>query len=167
MRKNNKLVYNLTYSAVIAAVYVVLTMVFAPIGFGPIQFRISEALTVLPFFTPAAIPGLFLGCLIANLLGSAVVLDVVFGSLATLIGAIGSYLLRRHKYLVCLPPILANTIMVPWILRYGYGLPDWIPYMMLTVGIGEIIAIGGLGNMLLLTLERYQGRIFRLSYSHK
>ena len=167
MRKNNKLVYNLTYSAVIAAVYVVLTMVFAPIGFGPIQFRISEALTVLPFFTPAAIPGLFLGCLIANLLGSAVVLDVVFGSLATLIGAIGSYLLRRHKYLVCLPPILANTIMVPWILRYGYGLPDLIPYMMLTVGIGEVIAIGGLGNMLLLTLERYQGRIFRLSYSHK
>lgn len=167
MRKNNKLVYNLTYSAVIAAVYVVLTMVFAPIGFGPIQFRISEALTVLPFFTPAAIPGLFLGCLIANLLGSAVVLDVIFGSLATLIGAIGSYLLRRHKYLVCLPPIIANTIIVPWVLRYGYGLPDLIPYMMLTVGIGEVIAIGGLGNMLLLALERYQGRIFRLSYSHK
>lgn len=157
-RKNTNF---LVHGALIAAVYVALTMMFAPVCFGPIQFRISEALCILPYFTPAAIPGLFLGCLISNLLGTAVMMDVVFGSIATLIGAIGSYALRRHKYLVCVPPILANTIIIPWVLRFAYGIPDLIPFMMLTVGIGEILAIGILGNGLLTLLERYESIIFR------
>lgn len=157
-RKNTNF---LVHGALIAAVYVALTMMFAPVCFGPIQFRISEALCILPYFTPAAIPGLFLGCLISNLLGTAVMMDVVFGSIATLIGAIGSYALRRHKYLVCVPPILANTIIIPWVLRFAYGVPDLIPFMMLTVGIGEILAIGILGNGLLTLLERYESIIFR------
>lgn len=147
-------------SAVIAAIYTVLTMVFAPISFGPVQFRISEALCILPFFTPAAVPGLFLGCLLSNLLCGAAFLDVVFGSLATLLGALGSYALRRNKRLVCLPPILANTLIIPWVLRYAYGSEDMILFGMLTVGIGEILAIGVLGNLLLGLLNRYRHILF-------
>ena len=166
MKNKNKLVYHMTYGAAIAAIYTVLTVTFAPISFGPIQFRVSEALTILPYFTPAAVPGVFLGCLISNMLCGVAALDVIFGSLATLIGAVGSYLLRKHKFLVCIPPILANTLIIPWVLRYAYGSVDLIPLMMLTVGIGEVLAVGGLGNLLLLTLERYRSQIFRLGCSH-
>ena len=140
MKKKN--VLSLVYSAAIAAVYVVLTMLFAPVSFGPIQFRLSEALTILPFFTPTAIPGLFVGCLLSNLMGGAVIWDVIFGSLATLLGAVGTYLLRRHRHLACLPPIISNTLIIPWVLRYAYGEASLIPYLMLTVGIGEM----GLGK---------------------
>lgn len=160
-RENEKTVYFLTHTAVIAAIYVVLTTVFAPISFGPIQFRISEALCILPFFTPAAVPGVFVGCLLSNLLCGAAPLDVVFGSLATLIGAVGSCMLRDKKWLVCVPPILSNTIIIPWVLRYAYGSTDLIPFAMVAVGIGEILAIGVLGNILLVTLERYKGLIFK------
>lgn len=161
MRKNNKkTVYFLAYAAVIAAVYVVLTMAFAPIAFGPVQFRISEALCVLPYFTPAGVPGVFVGCFLSNLLCGAAPLDIVFGSLATLIGAVGSWVLREHKWLVCLPPIMSNTLIIPWVLRYAYGSADLIPFAMLTVGIGEVLAIGVLGNLLLVTLERYRGLLF-------
>lgn len=158
--RENKLTRNLTQGAMIAAIYVVLTVSFAPISYGPIQFRISEALCILPYFTPAAIPGLFIGCLLSNLLGTAALLDVIFGSLATLIGAIGSYALRRNKRLVCFPPILANTIIIPWVLRYAYGSPDLIPVAMATVGLGEIAAIGVLGNLLLHLLEKYRSALF-------
>lgn len=160
-KSTNKAVYFMVYGAAIAAIYVVLTMMFAPIAFGPVQFRISEALCILPFFTPAAIPGLFLGCLLSNLLCGAATLDVIFGSLATLVGAAGSYALRRHKWAVCVPPILANAVVIPWVLRYAYGSPDLIPVAMVTVGIGEILAIGVLGNLLLAALSRYRYVIFR------
>ena len=145
----NSPVLTLVYGAAIAAIYVVLTMVFLPISFGPIQFRISELLCVLPYFTPAAIPGLFIGCLLANFLGGAAALDVIFGSIATLIGAVGSYLLRKNRYLVSVPPILANMIIVPWVLRFAYGSEDMIWFSTITVGIGEILAIGLLGQILL------------------
>lgn len=162
MTKNgSKAVYQLAYAAAIAAVYVVLTVMFLPIGFGPVQFRISEALCILPYFTPAAVPGVFMGCFLSNLLCGAAPLDVVFGSLATLIGAVGSYALRRQKWLVCVPPIVSNTIIIPWVLRYAYGSVDLIPFAMVTVGIGEILAIGVLGNLLLVTLERYGKLVFR------
>lgn len=152
--------YFIVYSAAIAALYTVLTMVFLPISFGPVQFRISEILCILPFFTPAAIPGLFIGCLLSNFLGGAAALDVVFGSLATLIGAIGSYKLRKNRWLVCLPPILSNMIIIPWVLRFAYGSEDLIPYTMVTVGIGELLAVGILGNLLLGVLNRYRRVIF-------
>ncbi|MGN0159510.1 MAG: QueT transporter family protein [Brotaphodocola sp.] len=158
---SKKQVYFMTHAAAIAAVYVVLTMAFAPISFGPIQFRISEALCILPYFTPAAIPGVFAGCLLSNLLCGAAPLDVVFGSLATLIGAVGSWLLRKIKWMVCVPPILSNTIIIPWVLRFAYGSADLIPVAMITVGVGEILAIGVLGNLLLVMLERYRGMIFK------
>lgn len=111
MKKKGMSVKFITQAAVIAAIYVVLVVIFNYISFGPVQFRIAEALTILPYFTPAAIPGLFVGCIIANILGGAIVWDVVFGSIATLIGAIGTYLLRKHKWLAPVPPIVANTIL--------------------------------------------------------
>ena len=103
------------------------------------QFRIAEALTILPYFTPAAIPGLFVGCIIANILGGAIVWDVVFGSIATLIGAIGTYLLRKHKWLAPVPPIVANTIIVPFVLKFAYGSEGMFAMFFVTVGAGEII----------------------------
>ena len=147
-------------AAMIAAIYVILTVLFAAYSFGQIQVRIAEGLTILPFFTPAAIPGLFIGCLIGNFLGGAVPPDIIFGSLATLIGAAGSYALRKNKYLVPLPPIAANTIIVPLILRYAYGIPEPIPFMMLTVGIGEVISCGVIGLIFLNALYPFRTKIF-------
>ena len=158
--RNKKSVYLLTYGAAIAAIYIALTMMFMPISFGPVQFRISEALCVLPYFTPAAVPGLFIGCLLSNLLCGAAALDIIFGSLATLIGALGSWMLRKNKWAVCLPPILANTIVIPWVLRFAYGSEDMILYAMITVGIGEILAIGVLGNLLMGILYKYRQIMF-------
>ena len=157
--KENK-TRNLVFSALIAAIYVVLTLLLRPISYGPIQFRVSEALCVLPYFTPAAIPGVFIGCLISNLLGGAVLMDIVFGSLATLIGAIGSWLLRRNRWLVSLPPILSNTLIIPWVLKFAYGSEDLVWYMMITIGIGEILAIGVLGQLLISVLAKYTKMIF-------
>lgn len=157
--KENK-TRNLVFGALIAAIYVALTMVFRPISFGPVQFRISEALCVLPYFTPAAIPGVFIGCLISNVMGGALLMDVVFGSLATLIGAVGSRMLRMNRYLVSVPPIVSNTLIIPWVLKFAYGSEDMIWYMMVTVGIGEILAIGVLGQILLAALEKYRYVIF-------
>lgn len=160
-RENSKTVYFLAYASAIAALYVALTGAVAPLAFGPVQFRVSEALCILPYFTPAAVPGVFVGCFLSNLLFGAAPLDVVFGSLATLIGAYGSYALRGRRWLVCVPPILSNTVIIPWVLRFAYGSPDLIPVAMVTVGIGEVLAIGVLGNLLLAALERYKGLVFR------
>ena len=154
----------LTWAAVIAAIYVVLTVVFAPFSFKEIQVRVSEALTILPFFTPAAIPGLFVGCILANVLGGAILPDIIFGSIATLIGAVGTYMLcreRKNKFLAPVPPIIANAVIVPFVLRYGYGVALPIPIMMLTVGIGEVISCGILGMILLMALEKGGSRVFR------
>lgn len=158
--KNHDRIISLAQAAAIAGIYVVLTMVFSPISFREIQLRISEGLTILPFFTPVAIPGLFIGCLLANFLCGAIPLDIVFGALATLIGAIGSYALRKHKFLVPLPPILANTVIVPFVLYYGYGVTVPIPLQMLTIGIGEFLSCGVIGMIFLHALER-NIKIFR------
>lgn len=159
--KENKVTF-LTQAAMIAAIYVVLTYIFAPFSFGEVQVRISEALTILPLFTPAAIPGLFIGCLIGNILGGAILPDIVFGSIATLIGAVGTYMLRsQNKFVAPLPPIAANTVIVPFVLRFGYGVTLPIPFMMLTVGIGEVISCGVLGMIIYFALNRYRGLIFK------
>ncbi|MDK2934486.1 MAG: hypothetical protein PWP27_2296 [Clostridiales bacterium] len=110
----------LVQAALIAAIYAVLTISLAPFSYGIMQVRISEALTVLPFFTPAAIPGLFIGCLIANIYGGLGIIDIVFGSLATLIAAVLSYLLRKQKFLVPIPPIIVNAVVVGIILYYAF-----------------------------------------------
>ena len=160
--RNKKVTYMLQ-AAMIAAIYVVLVIIFDYWSFGPIQFRIAESLTILPFFTPAAIPGLFIGCFLANFMGGAIFADVIFGSVATLIGAVGTYLLGKAKlkWLSPLPPIIANTLIVPFVLKFGYGAEEAIPYMMLTVGVGEVIVCGILGLMLLTLLNRYKYVIFK------
>ena len=150
----------ITRAAAIAAVYVVLTLVFAPISYGEVQVRISESLTILPFFTPAAIPGLFIGCLIANITGGAVIWDIIFGSIATLLGAIGTYMLRSNRWLAPLPPIISNTVIVPLVLRFGYGVPLPIPLLMVFIAIGEIISCYVLGEILLTVLAKFRERIF-------
>lgn len=170
--KNKKVLF-LVQAAIIAAIYVVLTYFISAFNLasGAIQVRISEALCILPFFTPAAVPGLFLGCLLSNLITGCVIWDVVFGSLATLLGALGTWLLtgsagrnrparKKIKWLAPLPPILANTLIVPFVLCYAYRFPGSVPYFMLTVGIGEIISCGILGLILLNVLSRYQKYIF-------
>lgn len=149
-------------AAMIAAIYVVLTLVFAPFSYGEVQIRISEALTILPAFTPAAVPGLFIGCLLGNILGGCIVPDIIFGSLATLIGAAFTYTIRdRSRFLAPVPPIVSNTLIVPFVLRFGYQVPLPIPFMMLTVGIGEIISCGVLGMVVYGALYRYKNAIFR------
>ena len=159
----NKKVLFICHAAMIAALYVVLTVVASSLNLanGNIQVRFSEALTILQFFTQAAIPGLAIGCLISNLITGCVPLDIVFGTVATLLGALGSYALRRYKWLVPLPPILANAIIVPWVLRIGYGMPLSIPFMMLTVGAGEVISCYILGMILLLALEKSGKVLFK------
>lgn len=148
----------ITQAAVIAAMYVVLTFVSSSLGLasGEIQIRLSEMLCILPAFTPAAIPGLFLGCLLSNLLTGCTVIDIVFGSLATLVAAVISYQLRNHKYplLVTIPPVIVNMIVVPFILKFSYGVPLPIPVMMGTVGIGEMISCVVLGTVLYFALDK-------------
>ena len=158
--KNKKVMF-VTQAAMIAAVYVVLNVVFAAFGTQAIQVRIAEAMTILPVFTVAAVPGLFVGCLIGNILAGCILPDIIFGSIASLIGAIGTYKLGKiHPVLGTIPPILSNAIIVPLILRYGYGEPLPIPYMMLTVGIGEVISCGILGMILYAALKPVRNKIF-------
>lgn len=156
-------VLTLTQAAMIAALYVVLTFIANAFGLAnyAIQVRFSEALTILPYFSPIAILGLFIGCLISNILTGCMPLDVVFGSIATLIGAIGTYKLRKFKWLAPLCPILSNTVIVPFVLAYVYQFEGSVPYFMLTVGIGEFISCGILGMLLLFSLERYRHILFK------
>lgn len=159
----------LAQAAMIATLYIVLTFIANAFGLAnyAIQVRISEALTILPYFTPAAIPGLFIGCLLSNILTGCALPDILFGSLATLLGALGTYALRKWKWCAPVCPILANTIIVPLILVYGYGLLiegmsliQCLGFYCLTVGAGEVISCGILGMVLLTILEKYKGRIF-------
>lgn len=158
-------------AAMIAAIYVVLTFIANAFGLAnyAVQVRFSEALTILPYFTPAAIPGLFIGCLLSNVLTGCALPDIIFGSLATLIGALGTYALRRWKWCAPVCPIIANIIIVPLVLIYGYGLLiegmsflQCFGFYCLTVGAGEIISCGILGMVLLLSLQKYQSKIFKI-----
>lgn len=167
---NNKKILFITQAAMIAAVYVVLTYITNAFGLasGTIQIRFSEALTVLPYFTPAAIPGVTLGCFISNLITGCAVPDIIFGSIATLLGACGTYLLRNHKFALTLPPVISNTIIVPLILVYVYGVPNvmfrgvnvTILFNMATVCVGEVISCCILGTVLLRALAKYKHQIF-------
>ena len=151
----------ITQAAVIAAIYVVLVVIFNYWSFGPVQFRIAEILTILPYFTPAAIPGVTIGCLISNILGGAVIWDVIFGSLATLLGAVGTYMLRKcSKWLAPIPPIVANTVIIPFVLKFAYGSEGMLVFFMVTVGLGEVIVCGVLGMVLLFALNKYRRQLF-------
>lgn len=148
--------------ALIAASYVALTMVFAPLSFMEIQVRISESLTILPVFTAATVPGLTIGCFLSNILCGAPLPDVIFGSLATLVGAVGTRLLRnRSPVLAVLPPIISNMLVIPFVLRYAYGVPLPIPLLMVAIGIGETISCGALGLLLYKILFPHRKNIFK------
>ena len=157
----NRKVLFIVHASVIAALYVVLTFVANAFGLAnhAVQVRFSEALTILPFFTPAAVPGLTLGCLLSNILTGCALPDIIFGTFATLAGATFTFLLRKYKWLAPIPPIVANTLIVPFILYYAYGIkPLWLSF--LTVGAGEIISCGILGMILLNMLNRYRKYLF-------
>lgn len=164
MKSRNKIKY-ITNAAIIAALYVVLTYAASALGLasGPIQCRLSEALCVLPAFTPAAVPGLFVGCLLSNMLTGCIALDVIFGSVATLLGAAGTYFLSKfgaNRFTFSLPTILSNTLIVPFVIKYAYGGEGAIWYFVLTVGAGEIISCGILGTVLYLCLKKSARHIF-------
>ena len=153
----------LVTGAIIAALYVVLTFLANAFGLasGVIQVRISEALNVLVCFTGAAVPGVTVGCLLANLLTGGVIWDVIFGTLASFIGAFGGYLLRKNRLLALLCPILSNTIIVPFVLKFAYGVPDAIWFLFGSVAVGEVISCGILGFLLGHVLDRYgKNRLF-------
>jgi len=138
--------------AVIAALYAAVTVILAPISYGMVQVRVSEALTVLPFIFPESVPGLFLGCLIANTYGGLGMIDIVFGSLATLVAG---YLTSRMPslFLAPLPPVVLNAVVVGFILKYALGTP--LLLSMLYVGAGEFVSCYLLGLPLLYWLKRY------------
>ena len=162
MNKMSRKTVYLTQAALIAAIYTVLTMIAAgfDLASGAVQVRFSEALTILPYFTPAAIPGLTIGCLLSNILTGCPLPDIIFGTLATLLGALGSYALRNNRFLCALPPILSNMLIIPFVLTYAYHIPGGIPLFMLTVGLGELISCMGLGQLLLQTLLPFRARLF-------
>lgn len=141
---------SLCISAIIAALYAALTMLLAPISYGSIQCRVSEAMTLLPMVLPQAIPGLFVGCLIANLM-TGMITDIIFGSLATLIAAIGTFLLRKHPLLAATCPVIANGVIVGLVLSTSFHLP--LLLTMAEVALGEAIAVS-LGFALLAAIRR-------------
>jgi uncharacterized membrane protein len=147
----------LVRAAVIGAAYAVLTMALAPLSYGPVQLRVSEALTVLPCFTPAAIPGLFVGCFVANIISPYGIADLICGSLASLLAACGSFLLRKRRILVPLSPVVCNAVIIGAMLYYAYGVNVSLPANMLWVGAGETIVCYGAGYPLLRVLEKRRG----------
>jgi uncharacterized membrane protein len=149
---------SVAYGAVIAAMYTALTLIFAPISFGAVQFRISEMLTVLPFFAPTAIYGLFIGCVISNIFGGNGIYDILFGSLATLAAAYATYRIKA-KILAPAPPVIINAIVIGVMLGLVYKLD--IPLSILTVGLGQLVVLYGLGLPLIYLIEPRQDALFK------
>ncbi len=158
--KNKTYALFLTRGALIAAMYVIFTILSAIFGLasGAVQLRISEAMCILPAFFAEAVPGLAIGCFLANLWTGAVIWDTVFGALATLIGAIGGRLISRlpsrFHLLIPLPTVIANTVIVPFVLQYAYGAKESLPFLAFTVGIGEILSAWVLGAALYYALKK-------------
>ena len=159
--KARKRLAYITEASAIAALYTVITIAIGPLGSAAIQCRIPEAMCILAIFTPAAIPGMTIGCLISNIATGCLWQDVLFGTLATLIGVIGARLLRRIWWLTPLPTVVSNTLIVPFVLAYAYHAEDGIPFLMLTVGIGEVISAYVLGIALYFALRKNARYIFK------
>ncbi len=148
-------------AAAVAALYVLLTLLSSLLGLssGPIQFRLSEILCILPVYTSAAIPGLGMGCLIANIISGVPLWDILLGSAATLIGAVGSRLLCKWKYAALMPPIAANTVIIPLVIKYFYSVGVAYPFVLAGVALGEIICCGIGGMLLIPALDRIAPRV--------
>ncbi|MDR1134808.1 MAG: QueT transporter family protein [Clostridiales Family XIII bacterium] len=144
----------LVQAALIGAFYTAITYAMAPLSYGPMQVRVSEALTVLPYFTPAAIPGVFIGCVISNIISPYGLIDLVCGSLATLLAAVGTYALRGKRELAPLPPVLINALVIGAMLYYAYGVNASLWVNVLWVGCGQLIACYMVGYPLLRILEK-------------
>ena len=159
MKSRIKYTRFLSQAAVIAAVYTVLTLAFAPLSYGEsmIQVRISEMLTILPYYTSAAIPGLFIGVIVSNLFSPVGAIDVVLGSLATLLAAYLSYR-TKNKWLVPIPPIVVNALVIGGMLHYVYNFP--LDLSILSIAIGQILSCYGLGGILMVALDRTKQYIF-------
>lgn len=138
--------------------YTALTLFFAPISYGSVQFRISESLTILPFFTPSAIYGLFAGCLISNIFGGNGAYDIVFGSLATLIAAYATYRIKI-KFLAPAPPVIINAFVIGIMLSILYELNMILT--ILSVGLGQLVVIYVLGFPLLYLLDSRKKVLFK------
>ena len=155
-------VRRLATGAIIAALYAALTALSASMGLaiGPFELRFSEALCILPVFTPAGIPGLYVGCIVANVIAGGHVLDILLGSLASLIGAVGTYALRKKPILALIPPVLSNTLIIPPILYYVYGFTDGgFLFLFLSFFVGEALSAGGFGYLLWRGLRKH-GKLF-------
>ncbi len=147
---------NLCLSAIIASLYIALTLLFQAISFGAVQFRISEALTLLPILLPSAVPGLIVGCFLSNLLAGAVVYDVVFGTLATTIAAFLTYKLgKKNCWIAALPPVLCNAVIIGFVLTYAYGI-DFLFWNMFTVGLGQAVVCYVIGVPMIKVLQKWQ-----------
>lgn len=146
----------ITQSALIAALYVAVTYLTNLFGManGAVQVRLSEALTVLPAFLTPAVPGLFVGCILANILTGCALWDILLGSFATLIGAIGTKYFGKNAPLAALFPILANTLIVPFVLKFVYHAKGSMPFFFLTIFAGEFISCGILGGILYKSLKK-------------
>lgn len=142
-------------AAIIAALYAALTLGFQAISYGAVQFRVSEAMTLLPVLFPEAVPGLAVGCLISNLFNpmGATIYDVVFGTLATLLAALLTHRIKGSIWLRALPPVLCNAVIIGLVLTYAYGI-DLLWMNMLTVGIGQAVVCYGLGVPLVRILQK-------------
>lgn len=163
MKSHRHTTLYLVQASMIAAIYIVLTVLAAgfDLASGAIQVRFSEMLTVLPFFTPAAVPGVTIGCLLANILTGSALPDVIFGTLATLLGALGTRALRHHRFLCTIPPVVSNAVIIPLVLRFAYGIPGSFWVLAAGVGAGEIICCMIFGSLLIAALYRYRTVIFR------
>ncbi len=151
--KKRSTIRSLTLAAMVASLYTALTLVFQPISFQQIQFRISEALTLLPVLFVEAVPGLTIGCLISNMIAGANMYDVVFGTLATFLAALFTRLLRKNDWLAALPPVVCNGVIIGLVLTYAYGIPlFWLN--MLTVSLGQAVVCCGLGVPLVKAFRR-------------
>lgn len=159
MITNSKLRY-LTHASIIAALYVALTAIFQAISFGALQVRVSEALCVLPVLSAAAVPGLFIGCLISNILWSGAILDIIVGSLTTLVAAAITYRLRKKPLIAFSAPVILNALAIAAVLGLLFGVPYGLG--VLYVGIGQIIACYGLGVPLWILLRKYKDTLFRI-----
>lgn len=154
--KHTNITKTIAQAAIIAALYAALTVLIIPASYGIMQFRISEALTVLPIFTPAAIPGLFIGCVVANIVSPVGLIDIFVGSAATLIAAVLTYKLRDNKLVALLPPVIANAVLVGFELYKFYNVGFPLPACMFWVGLGEAAAVYALGYPLSLLLEKHR-----------
>lgn len=157
MKYGNNKVVKLVFAALVGSIYAAITIALAPISYGQLQVRVSESLTLLPFFSSYSVWGLFAGCIIANIFGGAGIIDVVFGSLATLVAAwltyyIGKSNLKYKRLLAPMPPVVINAVVVGLILKITLNLP--LVISMLWVGLGEFISCYVIGLMLLSVVEK-------------